>query len=186
MTAQEKIALRLLQFDQQDLPLLRAEIMNIGPSVQNAKECLLRMHTMMTFIVRHNLLALANTSPQALSVADKEANNEAVLAALSSLPPGVTATVDRPPGVQQSAVTVSASTQVTGRHIEVVVGQDVQTISAAPDVAEPEASDVPTVVIGRAGTKVIPPRGSGQQVKTLAAGAPVDLTLPTDDPEPSK
>lgn len=186
-TAQEKIALRLLQFDQEELPQLRGEIMNIGPSVQNAKECLLRLHTMMAFLVRHNLLAMAKSNaPQALSTADKEANNDAVLEALSRLPPGVTAQVSRAPGVQQAAVVVPQPSQVTGGHVEVIVGQGVQTTGAAPEIAEPEAGDVPTVVIGRAGTKVIPPRGSGQQVRNLAAGAPVDLTLPTDDPSPGE
>ena len=44
------------------------------------------------------------------------------------------------------------------------------------DAPEPEASDAIEVVIGRSGTKVIPPRGSGLPPQTFAAGQVVDAT----------
>jgi hypothetical protein len=179
LTPQEKIVNALLRADQVELPDIQNDVDRIGPSLHNAKECMRRMNRVLSYVVRHCLhnLAAPAAAGATLSDSQKLANNEAVLAALQNMPPGATMQVPDNSGPRAS---------VQGRTINVVVGQTTTQVGSPLGALEPEpeASDVPTVIIGQGGSKVIPPRGSNAKPLLFNPGAPVDLTkLGEIDPE---
>ena len=154
----------LLRADQIDLPTIEANI-DTALAVHNMKERLKEVHRVVAHLVRYTILQnaekegvdLANLGP----IATPQANVAQV--PIQHFPSAGNITLGPP----QAVISPSVS--------NVIVGSDaLPGMSANLAAPEPEASDVIEVVIGRSGTKVIPPRGSGLAPQTFAAGQIVD------------
>jgi hypothetical protein len=197
-TPQEIIA-GLVYFNRTELPLLQADINSIGPSLTNSTNCLRRLHNIVTYLVRHclqNVVAAAATAQGAQAAEDQQhadaAQLQAALAAAAASPLGVA--VPMPTSVPQGMTSIpissipSAPTSspirnvVVGRNDDATMGLGMGLgAGQAAEMAEPEPTDVPLVIIGQGGSRVIPPKGSKAAPKVFAPGAPIDTTFATVD-----
>ena len=200
-TPQEIIA-GLVYFNATELPNLRNDIDSIGPSLNNSNTCMQRMLNVVTYLVRHCLqnvvLAQAAARAQqeanaALSPEDQRAAQEeqtrALLAAASAAPAGTAVPIPSDlPGIttiaipqQQTAIMPPMRNVVVGRNDDATLGG-----TRMAENIEPEPGDVPFVIIGQGGSRVIPPKGSSVAPKTFAPGQPIDTTFavaPAGNPE---
>jgi hypothetical protein len=190
--SRQDILLGLAHFDRTELPLLRNEINSIGPSLNNARNCLERMHNIMTYVVRHclqnALVAEANEAAQRAPSAEEQqatdaANTQAALAAAMAAPPGVAVPIptSTPVGLaapfsQPAAPPPTLRNVIVGRNDDATLGLDRLNAQGAPE-PEPEVGDVPLVIIGHGGSRVIPPKGSSLAPRTFAPGQIVDATF---------
>ena len=158
----------LLRADQVDLPRLEGEI-DTALAVHNMKERLKEIHKIVAVLVRYTILDNAEKEGVDLS------NIGALVAAPQSQPAQLP--VQHFPSTGNVAL---GAPPLTRQVINTIVGSEnplggpVLNVGASAEAPEPEASDAIEVVIGRQGTKVIPPRGSGLAPQTFAPGQIVD------------
>ena len=187
----QEIVAGLVYFNGTELPSLRNDIESIGPSLNNSTNCMMRMHNIVTYLVRHCLqnVVMATAAARAQAEASPEAQQatqDAILAAAASAPAGTAVPMPAIPGMtsipipqpmqQQSVVAPPMRNVVVGRNDDATLGGS-RMMSA--ETFEPEAGDVPFVIIGQGGSRVIPPKGSGAAPKTFAPGQPIDVTFAT-------
>ena len=159
----------LLRADQVDLPRIENEI-DSALAVHNMKERLKEIHKIVAVLVRYTILGNAEKEGVDLSnIGALVASPQAQPAQLpvQHFPSTGNVALGAPPMTRQVINTIVGSENPLGGSINV---------GAPLDAPEPEASDAIEVVIGRSGTKVIPPRGSGLPPQTFAAGQIVDAT----------
>lgn len=159
----------LLRADQVDLPRIENEI-DSALAVHNMKERLKEIHQIVAVLVRYTILGNAEKEEVDLSnIGALVASPQAQPAQLpvQHFPSTGNVALGAPPMTRQVINTIVGSENPLGGSINV---------GATLDAPEPEASDAIEVVIGRSGTKVIPPRGSGLPPQTFAAGQIVDAT----------
>jgi hypothetical protein len=157
----------LLRADQVDLPTIEANI-DTALAVHNMKERLKEVHRVVAILVRYTILQNAEKEGIDLSnlgpIVAPPTN--AAQVPVQHFPSAGNITLGPPPVV------------ISPRVINTIVGSEAlpgsPVMNTGLDAPEPEASDVIEVVIGRGGTKVIPPRGSGLAPQTFAAGQIVD------------
>jgi len=187
----QEIISGLVYFNSTELHQLRNDIDSIGPSLTNASNCMMRMHNILTYLVRHCLqnVVLAQAAARAQQTASgtedlqaqQEASARAALAAAASALPGVAVPMPDLPTMTPIAL-AQPQTMLTPAIRNVVVGRndDATTravLGGSPENVDPEPGDVPFVIIGQGGSKVIPPRGSGVAPKTFAPGQLIDTTF---------
>lgn len=106
--------------------------------------------------------------------ATQEAQNRALLAAAASAPAGTAVPIPSDmPGMTSFPIPQPLQASVAPPMLNVVVGRN---NNAAPP-GDPDPVDVPFVIIGQGGSRVIPPKGSTVAPKTFAPGQPIDLTF---------
>lgn len=160
----------LLRADQIVLPRLEGEI-DTALAVHNMKERMKELHKIITVLVRYTILGNAEKENVDLS------NLVALIAAPQSAPAQLP--VQHFPSTGNVAL---GAPPMTRQVINTIVGSEnplvgpTLNVGGGLDAPEPEASDAIEVVIGRTGTKVIPPRGSGLPPQTFATGQIVDAT----------
>ena len=160
----------LLRADQIDLPRIETEI-DSALAVHNMKERLKELHKIIAILVRYTIMGNAEKEGVDLS------NIGALITAPQSQPAQLP--VQHFPSTGNVAL---GAPPLTRQVINTIVGSEnplggpIINVGAAAEAPEPEASDAIEVVIGRSGTKVIPPRGSGLPPQTFAAGQVVDAT----------
>jgi hypothetical protein len=193
----QEIIAGLVYFNTTELPTLRIDIDSIGPSLTNATNCMQRMHNVLTYLVRHCLQnvvmaaaaarAQAESSPETQKAEQEEAM-KAILSAAASAPAGTAVPMPADvPGMTSYPIPQPAQMILTPAIRNVVVGRndDATTravLGGSPANFEPEPGEVPFVIIGRDGTRVIPPKGSTAAPKTFAPGQPIDTTFAADQP----
>jgi hypothetical protein len=183
----QQIIAGLVHFNNTELPKLRHDIEGIGTNLHNARLCIERLHNIVTYLVRHCLqnVVIARQAEQS-QVAIEDHQNEGVddqtaLAIAMSSPAGVA--VEAPSPQEQSQPLPAFRHVVVGRSDDATTKVSLSQAIGGPMSAmgaldpEPEVGDVPLVIIGKGGSKVIPPKGSGLAPKTFAPGQPVDTTF---------
>jgi hypothetical protein len=195
----QEIVAGLAYFNATELPRLRTDIDSIGPSLTNATNCMLRMHNIVSYLVRHCLQnvvlaqAAARTqqasSEEQAAEGDQESQMRAALAAAAGSP-GAAVPMPDLPGMSVVPITPQAPLAPAMRNVVVGRNDDATTravLGGTPENFEPEPGEVPFVIIGQGGSKVIPPKGSTAAPKTFAPGQPIDTTfaVPAPGTDPS-
>lgn len=163
----QKIFQKLVQYDQQLLPVMATEIAN-GVSVHNTKERITELHRLLSLITRYLILENAEKHgidpSQVLAVAPHAGSAPALMA---------------PQHFPASAQMALGAPPMPTRSVNVLVGTEPQigqTVVGAPmEEPEPEPAEVVQILRLKDGrTKVIPPIGFDVAPKIFAAGQAVD------------
>ena len=164
----QRIFQKLIQFDQQLLPVMATEIAN-GVSVHNTKERITELHQLLSLITRYIILENAEkhgVNLQGVQAVAPHGGSAPALMAPQHFPASAQMALGAPPMPPRSMNVIVGTEPQIGQ--TVVGGGNVE----AP---EPEPTEVVQILHLKGGRiKVIPPIGFDVAPKTFEAGQPVD------------